>query len=66
MTTHKADCAWYRELASGELDGELTLDEDRALDRHLAGCAECRDARRRVRRTVRLVRALLRWRAIGA
>lgn len=62
----RAGCAWFRELASGEIDGELTAEEDEALGRHLAACPSCREASQRVRRAVRLVRAVLRWRALPA
>jgi len=41
MTDH-AD--WLRQI-DAELDGELTLSEQAALARHLAGCAHCGGAR---------------------
>lgn len=34
-------CDQYIELISAALDGELTADERRELDRHLAGCPSC-------------------------
>lgn len=35
------DCDRYTELISAALDGELTAEERRALDGHLAACPEC-------------------------
>jgi len=53
MTCHDA-----RELFSALLDEALAADERRALDAHLAGCAECR---RELERFHRKVRAGARW-----
>jgi anti-sigma factor RsiW len=36
------NCDGYRQIASARLDGEATRDEVRALERHLAGCEDCR------------------------
>jgi len=36
------NCEKYRELISAGIDGELTLNEQAELDRHLESCAECR------------------------
>jgi predicted anti-sigma-YlaC factor YlaD len=35
-------CARWREVASAVLDGEAGPDEERDLDRHMAGCGACR------------------------
>ncbi|OGL29508.1 MAG: hypothetical protein A3G44_07880 [Candidatus Rokubacteria bacterium RIFCSPLOWO2_12_FULL_73_47] len=53
MTCHDA-----RKLFSALLDEALAADERRALDAHLAGCAECRRERERFHGTVALVRGL--------
>jgi len=53
MTCHDA-----RELFSALLDEALAADERRALDAHLAGCAECRRELERFHGTVALVRGL--------
>lgn len=39
---HLDDCAWARELASGHVDGELSEVEELQLERHIAGCPDCR------------------------
>jgi predicted anti-sigma-YlaC factor YlaD len=36
------DCDGYRQIASARLDGEASRDEVEALERHLAGCEDCR------------------------
>lgn len=41
MTPTELDCTSARVALSARLDGEL--DDERALGRHLSGCAECRD-----------------------
>jgi hypothetical protein len=51
-------CAEARDLFSALIDEALTPDEGAALDRHLAGCAECREELQRFRSTVSLVRAI--------
>lgn len=61
-----ASCAWFRELASGELDGEVTPEEATLLREHLVGCGACRDAQRGVRRAVWLVRGVLGARSRGS
>ena len=48
---------WTNQL-SDYLDGELTADERDALEHHLEGCAECRDALAGLRRVVARARAL--------
>jgi hypothetical protein len=51
-------CAEARELFSALADEALAPDERAALDRHLAGCAECREELQRFRSVVSLVRAV--------
>ena len=36
------DCAKYQEMISAMLDGELTSEQQRELEEHLALCPECR------------------------
>jgi hypothetical protein len=48
---------WTNQL-SDYLDGELTADEQDALEHHLEDCAECRDALAGLRRVVARARAL--------
>ncbi|HSF06073.1 MAG TPA: zf-HC2 domain-containing protein [Methylomirabilota bacterium] len=51
-------CGEARELFSALVDEALTPDERVALDRHLAGCAECRAELSRFGNVVSLVRAV--------
>lgn len=37
------DCSYYDTLISASLDGELTAEEQAALQKHLESCRECRD-----------------------
>ncbi|MDP9371587.1 MAG: zf-HC2 domain-containing protein, partial [Chloroflexota bacterium] len=51
------DCSRIAELLSAAQDGAATPEERALIDRHLAGCADCRataDAYRRVDERVRL------------
>ena len=36
------NCAYFREMLSARIDGELSRDEEAALDEHLEGCDSCR------------------------
>lgn len=51
-------CATFRELASAEIDSELTPDEASAIHDHLPSCEPCRVARGRLQWVVGLVHAL--------
>jgi hypothetical protein len=51
-------CGEARELFSALVDEALTPDERVALDRHLAGCAECRAELQRFRNVVSLIHAV--------
>jgi predicted anti-sigma-YlaC factor YlaD len=42
------DCRDANELLSAFLDGETTVEESRNVEEHLAACAECRAAQRRM------------------
>ncbi len=55
MTCSMCDCDRALELLSLELDGELTPEEKRELEGHLAACGECRGAAEELRQ----LRALL-------
>ena len=35
-------CEYFREMLSAHLDGELSREEEEALDEHLEGCESCR------------------------
>jgi hypothetical protein len=47
-----------REALGRHLEGELAPGERRAVERHLAGCAACREEHRELRATVDLLRSL--------
>lgn len=49
MTCAMCDCDRALELLSLELDGELTPEEKRELEAHLAACGECRGAAEELR-----------------
>ena len=51
-------CGEARDLFSALVDEALSPDERARLDRHLAGCADCRDELQRFRSVVSLVRAV--------
>ena len=42
-------CEDYRALISAALDGELSGEEQRTMEEHLAGCEECRAYREALR-----------------
>jgi len=57
------NCHDARELLSALVDGELTPDDQRQVEAHLAGCADCRKERERLGSTIVLLGQLDRPRA---
>ena len=52
------NCETYAEWISAQLDGELEAAHGPELDRHLAGCATCRQTRQTLERLAAATRAL--------
>jgi anti-sigma factor RsiW len=50
-------CEQIDELLSDLLDGELPAEQQRAAELHLQSCDACADSYKRLKRTVRFVRA---------
>lgn len=49
---------YYRQLLSEHLDGLLAAPQQQELERHLAGCRQCREELALLRRSLQLVRSL--------